>query len=144
MVVVDQRVAQIVVFVAVFQNGGWQNGAFLDAQTFGHRTCCDVANDYLQRNDLHFFNNSFTVGQLFYKVGRDAFAFQHLHQMVGNAVVDNAFARDGAFFQTVKSGCIVLVVNDVQLRILGGIDLFCLAFIKHFTLFHFDYLHTSH
>ena len=69
-------------------------------------------------------------------MGRDAFALQHLHQVVGDAVVDDAFACDGALFQTVKSGCIVLVVDDVQLRIIGSVHFLGLAFVQHVTLFH--------
>lgn len=98
MVIVDQWVAQIVVFVAVFQNGYRQYFSFFDAQTFGHGACCDVTDDNFQWNNFYFFNNSFTVGQLFYKVSWDTFAFQHFHQMVGNAVVDCALTKDGTFF----------------------------------------------
>ena len=60
--------------------------------------------------------------------------------MVRHAVVDNALAGDGAFFQAVKRGCVVLVGYDEQFGIFRGEYLLGLAFIELFQLFHFMFL----
>ncbi len=63
-------------------------------------------------------------------------AFQQTEEMVGHLVVDHAFAGDGAFFQAVERGCIVLVVHDDDLGIVGCIDLLRFAFVNLLQLFH--------
>ena len=61
--------------------------------------------------------------------------------MVGHLVVDNALAGDGALLLTVECGCIVLVVNDYEICIVGSEYLLSLAFVQLFFLFHVQFLH---
>ena len=144
-VIVDHRVAQVVVFVAVFQHGAGHFGAFGQAQALGEGAGGHIADDDLQRHDAHLLHQGLPVGKLPDEVGGDAFCFQHLHQEVAHLVVDDALALDGAFFQAVKGGGIVFVVHDVALGVAGFVNLFGFAFIELFELFHvvFDLLHTS-
>ena len=52
------------------------------------------------------------------------------HQAVGHLVVDDALAHDGALLQAVQSGSVVLVVNDDQVGVVGGVDLLGLALVN--------------
>ena len=130
MVLVNHRIAQCVVLVAVLQNGAVELGALRQTDAGCKRTCYDIADDNLQRYDGNLLDDGLALGDLLDKVGRDALACQHLHQMVGNTVVDDALAYDGALLHAVECGCVVLVVNDQQLRIIGAVNLLCLAFVK--------------
>ena len=69
-------------------------------------------------------------------MGRDAIFLKQAHQVVGNLVVDNPLFGDRAFFQTVKRGRVVLVINDVGIGIIGFKHLFRFSFIKLFQFFH--------
>ena len=136
MIVVDHGIAQRVVLVAILQRRLFQHGALFHAKTFGEGTCRDVAHDHFQRHDGHFFHDGFAIRNLFDQMGRHAFFFQHLHQMVGHAVVDHAFARDGALFLAVKRGRVVLVIHDIAFGIVGFVHLFGFAFVQLFELLH--------
>ena len=73
-------------------------------------------------------------------MGGDAFFFQHFEHVVGHAVVDGAFAQDGAFFLAVKGSGVVLVVHDDHAVHVGGEHFFCFSLIELFKFFHDDFL----
>ena len=98
--------------------------------------CGTIADNDLQGNDGNLLDEGFPVAQFFYKMGGDAFPFQHLHQIVGQLVVDHTFACDGAFFGAVESRGVILVVHDHQIGIVCCKYFFCLSFVELRLLFH--------
>ncbi|MPN48925.1 hypothetical protein SDC9_196538 [bioreactor metagenome] len=56
--------------------------------------------------------------------------------MVGHLVVHHALAGDRALLETVQRRCVVLVVHDDNLWIVGPIYALCLALVDLFQLFH--------
>ena len=136
MVRIEQRITESIVFIREFDDRLLENHALIHAVTLGERACGNITDDHLQRNDGHLFDQSFPLTQFPDKMGRNALLLDHLHQTVAHLIVDDTFARNGAFFQAVESCGIILVVNDIPLRIIGLIDLFCLAFIDLFQLLH--------
>ena len=136
MIVVDQRITQRIVFIAVFQYGMFQFSAFFQTQPFGQGSGGDVADDDLQRNDGHFFYHSFPVGDFLYQMGGNPVFLQHFHQMVRHPIVDDTFAFDSTFFQAVKGGGVVFIVHNIQVGVVGFEYFFGLSFIQLFQLFH--------
>jgi hypothetical protein len=74
-------------------------------------------------------------------VGRHALLLEQLEHVIAHYVVDHALAGDGAFLLTVECGCIVLVVNDYEICVVGSKYLLSLAFVQLFFLFHVQFLH---
>ena len=74
-------------------------------------------------------------------MGRHTLLLQKLEHVVAHYVVDNALAGNGALLFAVECGCIVLVVNDYEIRIVGSEYLLSLAFVQLFFLFHVQFLH---
>ena len=136
MVRIEQRITESIVFIGEFDDRLLENHALIHAVTLGERACGNITDDHLQRNDGHLFDQCLPLTQFLDKMGRNALLLDHLHQTVAHLVIDDALTCDGAFFQAVESCGIILVVNDIQLRIIGLIDLFCLAFIDLFQLLH--------
>ena len=96
----------------------------------------DVADDDLQGHNGNLFHDGLPLVDLLDVVGGNALLFQVGHQAVGHLVVDDALALDGAFFQAVEGGGVVLVLHDQLLGIRGGEDLFGLAFVQLLQLLH--------
>ena len=57
MILVNHRIAESIVFIAVFQHSVLQLGPFLQAQPFGQGSGGDVADDNLQGNNGNLFND---------------------------------------------------------------------------------------
>lgn len=102
---------------------------------FASEPAGNVADNDLKRNDADGFDRRFPVGKLFDKMGGNAFFFKHFHEIVRNAVVDNALARDCTLLFAVKCGCIVLIINDINTFDIGCVNLLCLAFVELLSLF---------
>ena len=62
--------------------------------------------------------------------------FQQRKEEVRHLVVDNAFARNRAFFQSVERRGVVFIRNDDERGIVGGEYFFCFSFVELFFLFH--------
>ena len=136
MVIVDQRIAQVVVFQRELDGGDRELRALFHAVPLGEGAGGDVPDDDLQRNDGDLFHQGPPIGQLLHKMGGDALFFQQAHHVVAHAVVDHAFATDSAFFQAVQGGGVILILYDVKLRITGFEDLLGLSFVKLLQFFH--------
>ena len=130
MILVEERVAQLVVFIGEFNGGLLEHNAFLHAVVLGKGTGGDVADNDLQRHDGDLLYGGLAVVELLHVVGGHALLLQAAHQVVGHAVVDGALAGDGALFQAVEGGGVVLVGDDDNLRVAGGVDLLGLALIE--------------
>ena len=130
MIVVDHGIAQRIVLVAELQHRALELGSLRQPQALGKGTRGDVADDDLQRHDGNALDNGLAVGDLLDQVGGNAVLLQHLHQVVADLVVDDALGFDGALFQAVERGRIVLVVDDQQFGVVGFKDLLGLAFVE--------------
>lgn len=71
-VIVDERVAEVVVFVAEFEGRGFELSTFFYAEFLRKAACCNVSYYNLKRNYLNFFNDSFTVAYLLNQVSWNA------------------------------------------------------------------------
>ncbi|MPM63276.1 hypothetical protein SDC9_110156 [bioreactor metagenome] len=62
-------------------------------------------------------------------MGGDARLLQQAHQVVGHPVVDRALAQNGALLFTVEGGGVILIGNNAEILIAGGVDLFCFPLV---------------
>ena len=99
----------------------------------------DIAHNDLQRHDRDLLHQRLAVGNLFNIMGGDAVLFQHLHQEVGHAVIDNALALNGALLQTVERSRVILVFHQHHTGIVGRKYLLSLAFIQLLQLLHLKF-----
>ena len=137
MIIVDQRIAEIVVLVRELDGGLLKDNALFHAVVLGERARGDVADDDLERYDGNLLDHGLTVAELLDKVRRDVrFLFELLHQQVAHLVVDDALADDGALLQTVERGRVVLIGHDIAFGVVGQKYFLCLTFIELFTFFH--------
>ena len=134
--VVDQRVAQLVLLVADVENDVRRLRALLDAEALGHRTGDDVAHDHLQRNDRHLAADLVAVVDRLDVVGLDAGLLELLENNRRNGIVQHALSLDRGLLDVVESRSRILVVDDDLIGIVGAENLFCLALVEHFELFH--------
>ena len=136
MVLVHHGIAQLVILVAVLDDGALQLGALGQAQTLGQAAGGDVAHDDLQGHDVYLLHQGLPVGDLLDVMGGDAVALQHLHQEIGDAVVDHALAGDGALLQAVEGGGVILVGHQHHIGIIRRENLLGLTFIELLQLLH--------
>ena len=129
-VVVDERVVQIVVLVAVLEDGSLKDLALGHAHAQAEVTGCNVADDDLQRHDLDLLHKGVAVIDLLHVMGGDALLLELLHQSVGQLVVDNALVANGALLLTVTGSGVILVVDHDDLGIVGSENLLGLAFVQ--------------
>ena len=131
-IMVDERVMQVVVLVAVLQDGGLEHLALGHAHAQAEVAGGNIADDDFQRNDLNLLDQGIAVVQLLNIMGGDAFFFQLLHQSVGQLVVDNALIADGALLFAVAGGGIVLVMNHNDFGVRSCEYLLSFAFVHLF------------
>ena len=141
MIIVHQRVAEVVVLVGQLEGRLVEHDAFLHAVALGKGAGGNVAHNDLERYDRDLFNHGLTVGQLLDKVGRHALLLEQLEHVVAHHVIDRALARNGALLLAVERGRVILVGDDDEVRIVGCEYLLGLAFVKLFFLFHVHFLH---
>ena len=127
---VDERVVQIVVLVAVLEDGSLKDLALGHAHAQAEVTGCNVADDDLQRHDLDLLHKGVAVIDLLHVMGGDALLLELLHQSVGQLVVDNALVANGALLLTVTGSGVILIVDHDDLGIVGSENLLGLAFVQ--------------
>ena len=132
---VNHRVAEFVALIAELEHGAAKRGAFGHAEAFCKAACGFVAHNNLKRNNLYLFDERFPVAELLFKMSGNSFAFKQFEQIIGHFIVDDAFAGDGSLFQAVKGRCVVLVIYNAEVFVVGCKHFFCLAFVKLFFLF---------
>ena len=133
---VEQGVVEVVVFVGELKGRRIKDDAFLHAVALGKAPGGDVADDDLQGDDLDLLHHGLPVIELLHKVGGDAGGGQLAHEEVAHAVVHRPLAPDGALLGAVKGGGVVLVGDDDQVGVGGGVDLLGLALVELSGLFH--------
>ena len=89
---------------------------------------------------IDLFNEGLAVGELSNQVGGDAVLLEHLHQVVGDLVVDDALFGNGALLLAVEGGRVVLIGDDVGVRVVGRKDLLGFSLVELFPFFHFCFL----
>ena len=139
MVVVDERIVVFIIFVAELDGGDLQYRTLGHAEALREAARRHIADDDLERHDLHLFHKRLALAQLLDKMRGHAFFSQQLHQVVRKAVVHNALAPDGALLRTVARGGVILVIDDHQLRVVRRVYFLCLALIELFPFFHNPY-----
>ena len=112
MLVGDHRVAERVILVIIFDDGPRQLGAFLDAEALGQRSRGDVAHHDFDRDDLDLPDQLLAHVQPADEVRRHADRRERGKDVLGNAVVDHAFAADRAALLRIERGRIVLEILD--------------------------------
>ena len=127
---VDERVVQVVVLVAVLEDGGLKDLALGHAHAQAEVTGGNVADNDLQGHNLDLLHKGVAVIDLLHVMGGDALFLELLHQSVGQLVVDDALVADGALLLAVTGGGVILVVDHDDLGIVGSENLFCLAFVQ--------------
>ena len=134
---------QIVILIREFNGRLGKDDALLHAVPLGKGAGRDVADDDLQGHDADLAYHRLPVIQLLYEVGGHALLLQKLHQIIGHPVVDGALPGNGALFQAVQCGGVVLIGHDHIGGILCGKHLFGLALIELGCLLHFIILRIS-
>ena len=139
-VFVDHGVAQVVVLVAVLNDGLFQLGALGHAQALAQAAGGDIAHNDLQGYDVNLLHQGLPVGDFLDVVGGDAVLFQHLHEEIGHPVVNHALAGDGALLQAVEGGGVVLVIHQHHIGIVRCENLLGLALVNLLQLLHDKFL----
>ena len=99
MIVVEQRVAEVIVLIAELEHRRRQLGALRHAVALGKAARGGIADDDFQRHDLHLFDRRFAIGELFHEMRGDAVLLHDAEHHVAHLVVDDALAADRALFQ---------------------------------------------
>ena len=133
---VDQRIAQLVVFIAELDGGLLERRSLRHSQSLGKASCGHIADDDLKRNDLHLLHGRFPVRKLLNIMSRNPFLLQKLVHTVAHLIVDDAFSNDGSLFLSVERCRVVLVIHDQHVGIIRLKYLLCLAFVELFQFFH--------
>ena len=136
MIGIQQGIAQRVIFIGELDGGMLENNALFHAVVLGKGTGGDISDNDLQRHNGNLLHQSLAGIQLLDKVGGNALLFQHLHQAVAHLIVDNTLTGNGALFQAVECGGIVLVFHDQKLGIVGLEYFLCLSFVQLLQFFH--------
>ena len=137
---IQQGIAQSVIFIREFESGLIEHNALFHAVVLGKGAGGNVADNDLQGHDLHLLDQGLPVAEFLDIVGGDAVLFQHRHEPVAHFVVDDTLADDGALFQSVERGGIILVCHDQKLGVIGGKHLLGFSFVQLLFRFHVCFL----
>ena len=69
-------------------------------------------------------------------MGGNPLLFKHAHEVVGDQVVHNTLAANGAALCAVAGGSIILILDKVKVGVVGFEYLLRFSFIKLFPFFH--------
>mmetsp|Transcript_18544 Transcript_18544/g.30523 ORF Transcript_18544/g.30523 Transcript_18544/m.30523 type:complete len:304 (-) Transcript_18544:324-1235(-) len=136
MLFAHKRIAQFVVFVAIFDDGARQLRALIDAKARAQRTGGIVAHDNFKRHDFTGPHQLFTHVQAFDKVRWHPDLAQTRHKEFAEPVVQNTLALDHVFFLGVEGGGIILEILHDGAWLGAFIEDLCLAFVNLFASRH--------
>jgi 2-oxoisovalerate dehydrogenase E1 component len=125
----DQRIAQRIVLVVVFDQRVRQRLAFLDAEALGDRAGGDIAHHDFDRDDLDLPDELLAHVEAADEVGRDADVVEAREDIFADAVVDHALAVDRALLLGVEGGGVVLEILDQRARFRPFVEDLGLAFV---------------
>ena len=108
----DGRIAEFVVFQAVFDDRSRQHGAFFASVAFAEASCGDVAHDHFDRDHFQLTDELFAHVDAVEEVVCQSDFREGLKHVFGDQIVQHAFAFDGGAFCVVEGGCVVLEVLD--------------------------------
>ena len=84
MIIVDHRIAEIVVLIAILQNRAVQMRALRQTQTLGEAARRNVSHDDLDGHDGNAAHNAVAIIELLDEVRFDAMLFKHLEQVIAD------------------------------------------------------------
>ena len=134
----DERIAERIIFIAIFDQRMTERFAFLHVETLGKAAGGNVTDDHFQRNNLHGFDELLAHVQRADKMGRNRHFMQTQHQVFGNSVVEHTLTVNHPFFHIVKCGSIILKMLDQRSGFRPLKQLLCFAFIDRFARGHVD------
>ena len=112
----NQRIAERVVLVVVFDQRVRQGFALLDAEALADRASRDIAQHHFQGDDLDLPDQLLAHVEAADEVGRDADMGEAGEDVFADAIVDRALAVDCALFLRVEGRRIVLEILDQRAR----------------------------
>ena len=136
MVVVDERVAELVLLVADVDDGVRRLRSLRDVEPLGHRTRDDVAHDNLQGEYRDAAAELVAVVELFDEMGRYTVLNQIFEYDSGYLVVKQPLRLYRRLLDVVVCRGVVLVMDNDKVGVVRQEHLFCLALVEHFALFH--------
>ena len=120
---------ELVGLVVIFDDGAGQGFAFFEAEALGERAGDHVPDHHLDRDDLDFLDELLAHVEAAHEVGWNTDRGEPLHQIFGDAVVEDALAGDDALFLVVEGGGVVLEVLNECTGLRAFEQHFGLAFI---------------
>src|SRR3546814_4884 len=112
----DERVAQRVVLVAIFDQGAGKLRPLLDAEALRQRARRDVAHDHFDRHDLDLPDQLLAHVEAADEVVRHADIAEQGEDMLRDPVVEHALAIDRPALLRVERGRVVLEILDQRAR----------------------------
>ena len=133
---IKHRVAEFVALVVVFDYRSSERRSFRQAQTFDETARHDVSHDNFKLNHVQTFNNHFARTDCVDKVTFNPASLELFEKERADFVVDDALILNGAVFGSVAGCGVVLEVNEQFVGIVGLVNDFRLALIKHVAFNH--------
>ena len=129
MLVGDHRVAERVVLVEIFEDGAGELDPLLDPEPGREGAGGDVPHHHFDGDDLDLADQLLAHVQTPDEVGRDADRAEEGEDMLRDAVVEHALARDGAALLGVEGGGVVLEILDERARLRAFVEDLGVAFV---------------
>ena len=135
-IVVDERIVQIIVLQEVLKHRLLERQSFLHAQTGAEVAGGHVAQHDLQREHVHLAYQLAGVVHSLDEMAVDAALLEQVEDDGGDEVVQAALAGEVFLLFTIASGGGVLVFDPQNLWIVGCVQLLGLALVELFQLLH--------
>ena len=87
MLIIDEWVIQLIVFIVKFNDWSFQVQTFFNAKTFRERTRSHITKNHLQRNNFYFLVELFCVRNTFYKVSSYTRSIQFFKNKRRNLII---------------------------------------------------------
>jgi len=111
-IIINQRIAQLVILVAEFHGGLFKGGSLRHTESLGEASCCHIPDNHFKRYDFHFLYGGFSVAQFLDIMSRNPFFLQKLVHTVAHLIIDDAFSYNGALLLPVESGGIIFIIHN--------------------------------
>jgi len=139
-VIINQRITELIFFIADIKNGNWRFNAFCHAKTLRHASGRIITHHHFQRNDVHFFHQLFSFINFPDEMRRNSFFVEVFENQCRYGIVHFTFKVHISFFLCIKGGCIIFKTDNYLVGIICFKNLLCLSFIKHCSFCHFYFL----
>jgi hypothetical protein len=126
----DNRVAEFIRLVAIFDKRVRQWCAFLDTEAFADTASSDIPDNDLYRDDFNGFDKLLTHGKPFDEMVWNSDVAEATKDIFGNMIIDDAFSCQGAFFFGIERSCVVFEILDDRVWFWPFEENFGLTFVK--------------